>query len=324
MKDIKILCTLGPASINKKFLKFASNKISILRLNMSHIEVRNLATLIKFVKKNTKTPICLDTEGAQIRTKVKKKKYFKINQIISVKEFDGNFNLYPETVFKQLKKGNILDIGFDNLRAKVIQKGNHKIVLKVLKAGKLENNKGVHLINKKIKLSCLTKKDIQAIEIAKKYKINYYALSFTNTIKDIKKFKKILPNKQRIYKIETSVALKNLDKFFKMEKNFLIDRGDLSKDIGLENVPIAQREIFKKKKKFKKVNVFVATNFLESMVENAQPSRAEINDIYNSLEIGSNGLVLASETAIGKYPESCVKFIKKIIKVFKKQKLYNF
>ena len=73
MKDIKILCTLGPASINKKFLKFASNKISILRLNMSHIEVRKLATLIKFVKKNTKTPICLDTEGAQIRTKVKKK-----------------------------------------------------------------------------------------------------------------------------------------------------------------------------------------------------------------------------------------------------------
>ena len=104
----------------------------------------------------------------------------------------------------------------------------------------------------------------------------------------------------------------------------MIDRGDLSKDIGLENVPIAQREIFKKKKKFKKVNVFVATNFLESMVENAQPSRAEINDIYNSIEIGCNGLVLASETAIGKYPESCIKFIKKIIKVFKKQKSYKF
>ena len=78
------------------------------------------------------------------------------------------------------------------------------------------------------------------------------------------------------------------------------------------------------KKKIKKVNVFVATNFLESMVENAQPSRAEINDIYNSIEIGCNGLVLASETAIGKYPESCIKFIKKIIKVFKKQKSYKF
>ena len=131
-----------------------------------------------------------------------KKKYFKVNQIISVKEFGGNFNLYPETVFKQLKKGNILDIGFDNLRAKVIQKGNHKIVLKVLKAGKLENNKGVHIINKKIELSCLTKKDIQAIEIAKKYKINYYALSFTNTIKDIKKFKRFFQTNKEFIRLK--------------------------------------------------------------------------------------------------------------------------
>ena len=115
----------------------------------------------------------------------------------------------------------------------------------------MENNKGVHIINKKIELSCLTKKDIQAIEIAKKHKINYYALSFTKYNKGYKKFKRFFQTNKESIKLKRPVALKNLDKFFKIEKNFLIDRGDLSKDIGLENVPIAQREIFKKKKNLK-------------------------------------------------------------------------
>ena len=98
---------------------------------------------------------------------------------------------------------------------------------------------------------------------------------------------------------------------------FLIDRGDLSKDIKLETIPIVQRNLFKLKKKFKDKKMFVATNLLESMLEKNYPTRGEINDIYNSLEMGANGLVLAAETAIGKYPKEAVIFLQKIIKVFK-------
>ena len=98
----------------------------------------------------------------------------------------------------------------------------------------------------------------------------------------------------------------------------LIDRGDLSKDIKIENVPIIQRKIIHEAKKNRK-NVYVATNFLESMILNSYPTRAEVNDIYNTIEMGAKGLVLAAETAIGKNPQECVKILQRIIKVFKKK-----
>ena len=101
-------------------------------------------------------------------------------------------------------------------------------------------------------------------------------------------------------------------------KNFLIDRGDLSKEIEIENIPIAQRKILKYTKKNK--NIYIATNFLESMIEKNFPTRAEVNDIYNALELGAKGIVLAAETAIGKYPIECVLLLKKIFKKFKKVK----
>ena len=133
-------------------------------------------------------------------------------------------------------------------------------------------------------------------------------------------FSKLLPTEKKFFKIETARALKCLDFFFKNQKNFLIDRGDLSKDIGIENIPTTQRHIFKKSKKYKNVKVALATNFLESMIKNPYPTRAEANDIYNSLEMGASALVLAGETAMGKYPIESVNFLSKIIKIFKKNK----
>ena len=124
-------------------------------------------------------------------------------------------------------------------------------------------------------------------------------------------------SEKKIFKVETKEAIKNLKKIIKFGNNLLIDRGDLSKDIKIENVPIVQRKIIHEANKSKK-NVYVATNFLESMILNSYPTRAEVNDIYNTIEMGAKGLVLAAETAIGKNPVECVKILKKIIKVFKK------
>ena len=102
----------------------------------------------------------------------------------------------------------------------------------------------------------------------------------------------------------------------KIANFFLIDRGDLSRDVEISKIPIAQRFIFKNKKK--KTQIAIATNFLESMIQNPTPTRAEANDIYNSLEMGAAALVLAAETAIGKYPIKCINFLKSIIKNFNK------
>ena len=314
-----IFCTLGPTSLNKNFLNFSNKHVDLLRLNLSHIEIKNLQKTIDFVKKNSKVPICIDTEGAQIRSKVKKKKTYRIGDLIKISSSNKSmFSLYPSKVFKILKKGDVLDVGFEGLKIKILNKKKKICSAKVIKFGNLENNKGIYLVNRKIKLDYLTEKDFKAIEIGKKNKIRYYALSFVNSHIDVINFNKILKNEIKIFKLETNSAMKNLKKIMKAGDNFLIDRGDLSKEIEIENIPIAQRKILKFTKKNKKI--YIATNFLESMIEKNFPTRAEVNDIYNALELGAKGIVLAAETAIGKYPIECVLLLKKIFKKFKKVK----
>ena len=314
---VEIFCTIGPTSLNKKFLKFANSNINLLRLNMSHLNLKQLKKNILYLKKFSKVPICIDTEGAQIRTKCHKIKLFKKNDKIKIFK-DKNFYFYPSDVFDKLKINDQLDIGFQGLHVKIKKKNNKFLLCHVQNAGLFEPNKGVHLINRKIKLNYLTNKDIDAIKIGQKFNIKYYALSFTNTYEDVINFNNLLKNRNKIFKIETKDAINNLSKILKVGNNLLIDRGDLSKDIKIENVPIIQRKIISEAKK-KNRRVYVATNFLESMIINNYPTRAEVNDVYNTIEMGAKGLVLAAETAIGKNPQECVKILQRIIRVFKKR-----
>ena len=317
----KILCTLGKKTINKHFLNFLNNKVSLIRINISHINIKNFKKSIILIRKYCSVPICIDTEGAQIRTKVKKQKKYNTGNLDYIYKCGNNFHLYPTSVFNQIKKNDILEIGFDNLKIKIIKKFNNKILFRTLESGNLENNKSAHLTKRKIKLEFLTAKDFKAIEIAKKLKIKYFALSFTNSHQEIKKFNSLLPNQVKIFKIETKSAIKNLVQMFKFGEHFLIDRGDLSKEISIEKIPLVQRYIFNKAKKFKKVKIYVATNYLESMIEKPYPTRAEANDIYNSLEMGADGIVLAAETAIGKFPEKSIIFLRNMIKSYHQTKL---
>ncbi len=316
-KKIEVFCTLGPSSLTKDFLKFSNSNVHLLRLNMSHLDLKQLEKNILYIKRFSKIPICIDTEGAQIRTKCHKSKFFKKHEIFKV-YYDKKYHFYPNEVFKNLKVNDKLDIGFNGLIVKIKNKSKSYLSCKVLAQGYFEPNKGVHVVNRKFHLNYLTDKDKEALNIGKKYKIKNYALSFTNNHKDVIRFNNLLKNENKIFKIETNQAIKNFKKIIKFGDNFLIDRGDLSKDVSIENVPIIQRQVVKIANKSKK-KVYVATNFLESMLVNSYPTRAEVNDIYNTIEMGSKGLVLAAETAIGNNPKECVRILKKIISAFKKK-----
>lgn len=317
-KKIKIICTLGPSSLNSSFLEYASKNIDLLRLNMSHIEISDLKKKINLIKKKTSCPICIDTEGAQIRSKFNNRKFFRKNSYIFIGKYNNNsLNLYPEYVEGRLKLNDILNIGFENLKVKIIKKNNKFLLAKVINDGYLDNNKGIHLENRKVNLNCLTQKDLDAIKIAKLNNINNFALSFTNTLTDVRYFNDITNNKKKnIFKIETKQSIDDFEKIIKEGNNFLIDRGDLSKDISIYKIPEMQRKLINIKKKYKNKKIFVATNLLESMTENSYPTRAEANDVYSCIEMGADGLVLAAETAIGKNPIECVKFIKEMINQF--------
>ena len=139
-KKIKIICTLGPKSINSRFLKFSNHNVNLLRLNMSHLSINQLIKSIKFIRKYSKTPICIDTEGAQIRIKVKKEKFLRVGQNVKISNFQGKISLYPENVFDQLKINDILIVGFSNLVLKVIKKADN-IRCKVISDGKFKITK---------------------------------------------------------------------------------------------------------------------------------------------------------------------------------------
>ena len=318
-KKIKIICTLGPSSLNSEFLEYSRKNVDLLRLNMSHLGISELKKNILFIKKKTNCPICIDTEGAQIRSKFTKRKFFKKNSFIYIrKDNNKTLGLYPEYIQNKLKLNDTLNIGFEGLKVKIIKKKSESLLARVINQGYLENNKGIHLENRIIKLECLTEKDNEAIKIGKLNNINNFALSFTNSLKDVKYFNELTgSNSNNIFKIETRQSIKEFKEIIKEGDNFLIDRGDLSKDISVYKIPETQRKLIKIKNQYKNKKIFIATNLLESMILNEYPTRAEANDIYSCIEMGADGLVLAAETAIGKNPIECIKFIKEMINQFK-------
>ena len=311
---MKILCTLGPATLNKKFLLLAKKiGIGVVRLNMSHIKIENLTKYIELIRKHTNVPICIDSEGSQIRTgDFKKPIYFKKGKLITfhkkkIKSKDLSF--YPDIVFQKLKVNDLLTIDFNSALVKIIYKSDKIIKTIVLNSGIVSGNKAVTL-NRHIDLPGLTKKDILAFKIGKRLKIKKYAISFVRNEKDIEFARQLVPkNSEIISKIETFKALTNLIKITKSTDVILIDRGDLSRQVPLSSIPSWQKIISRVVKKYKS-KLYIATNLLETMINSKNPTRAEINDIYNCISDGADGLVLAAETAIGKYPIEAVKMIK--------------
>lgn len=326
MSKIKIICTLGPSSFNKRVLsELKKEKVDILRINMSHTKQNDIQRKINFLKKNKVNNICLDTEGAQIRTTfIHKEIYYKRNTKLTVycgSKKSNKKEIYLNPIFdlKTIKKNAKIFIGFNNLELKVTGKKKKFLRCIVTKPGVLGANKGVH-INSNIKLNPLTIKDRYALSILKKNKINLIALSFVNSSSDVKSVRNIVGVRPYIIsKIETKNAIKNIKEIAKFSDALLIDRGDLSREIPIEHIPIAQEKIIKYSKKLK-IPVFVATNLLETMIKENHPTRAESHDIYSTLKQGASGMVLAAETAIGIDPINCVKFLKKCISSFQRYK----
>tara|TARA_B100000886_G_scaffold339225_1_gene304056 strand:- start:2235 stop:3287 length:1053 start_codon:yes stop_codon:yes gene_type:complete len=319
---MKILCTLGPSTLNKLFLKLSSRLgISLLRLNMSHIKINKLKNHINIIRKYTKIPICIDSEGAQIRTgDLNKNKKLSKNSLFKIFRKNNNkknlITFYPEEVFDQIKPKDKLTIDFNSVVIKILNKNNNHFTCKVLRPGIISGNKAATL-NRDIILPSLTKKDVSAFKIGKKLNIKNFAVSFVSQKKDIILARKIVGKKSKIIsKVETFKALENLIEITKATDIILIDRGDLSRQVPLSSIPSWQKIISKVVKKYNK-KLFIATNLLETMINSENPTRAEINDIYNCISDGADGLVLAAETAIGKYPIDAVKMIKDNVKNYK-------
>ena len=318
----KLFITLGPSTLNKKFLNSINSKyVKLLRINLSHTKIKDLKKIVLFIRKYSNIDICFDTEGAQVRTSkvINDKKQLIRNQIVHINKSNisnSRITLTPNNIYKKLKLGDTLDIDFNSAKIKIIDENSSIYKCKVIESGSIGSNKSVS-VSRSINIPPFTDKDIKAFELANNLNIKNIALSFTSSEQDIKKLRKYFENDITITsKIESKKGLLNLNKILNEANNILIDRGDLSKEIPLPLIPKKQKEIISAANQ-RNVPVFVATNLLESMVTKKEPTRAEVNDIYNTLVDGADGLVLAAETAIGNYPIECIDMIIKVSKTLK-------
>jgi len=323
----KIIVTVGPATHGLEHLfKMKDLGVDFIRVNMSHSSIDYLKKFIGLSKK-VGLPFIIDTQGSQVRTgdlarpslQLKESQYIKIYTKTSLNPQDNGFCLKPSGVTGQLEPGDLIHIDFNSLILRVSDISTSSkgyITAQAISDGYASSNKAVVIdpvFRNKINLPPLSVIDYEAIKIGLKEKVGHIAVSFVRRSEDIDLVRKVTKNSMKVIsKIECVDALKNLEAIVKKTDFILIDRGDLSKEIPLTAIPVIQKLIFKIAKKYKK-GVFVATNLLESMVNNPKPTRAEVNDIANTILDGAAGLALAAETAIGKYPIKSIATLKKVI-----------
>jgi pyruvate kinase len=323
--SLEILCTLGPASLDRRTIqRLEQSGATLFRINLSHTKLLDLPKIIDTIRDATAVPICLDTEGAQIRTGTFVEGSINLRENSTVRVHfrrvpadDRNFNLYPLDIARRLRLGDFLSIDFHSVLAQVVGMDADSVSMRVLQGGPVGQNKAVTL-ERDISMPPLTEKDLAALKIGTEMGLKHFALSFANRGEDVQLLRESVgANKFVISKIESRQGLQNLEEITCRSDALLIDRGDLSRQVPIELLPKMQKEVIRRAKTLG-CRVYVATNLLESMVSMPNPTRAEVNDIYNTLLDGADGLVLAAETAIGKYPIQCASMVSRIMAGFQR------
>ena len=339
-KKAKIIATLGPAIYNESKLKqLVYLGVDAFRINFSHDtkNINKIVSKIRKIEKNTKKKISLiaDLQGVKLRVGKIKNEIQKINYnqefIFDNKSEVGNNNRitfpYPK-ILKKLKKGNKILIDDGKFIFIVVKKiGNDVVTVCKSQNCYMKSNKSVHIQNVDIAFNKLTKKDTKDIKTAIKLGCNWIALSYIQNEKLILEARKLIKKDMGIIsKIENKYALKNIINIIKSTDSIMIARGDLAIDIGHSEVPKVQLSLIKKCSQYSK-SVIVATQMLESMIENNTATRAEINDIATAIFQGADTVMLSAEAAVGKYPSQAVSTMAKTIisaEKYKKEHIEDF
>jgi pyruvate kinase len=317
-----LLCTLGPSSLNRNVIsQLEAVGVTSFRVNMSHTALDDLERVLQLIQKATQVPICLDTEGAQIRTGsmpegVVVGENAHVRLVPGPAEGDhSTIPITPGESVAALEPSSRMSIDFDSVVLRVDRVDDGFAEATVLTGGEIGSRKAVTAFPSP-QLPAFSEKDLLAIRSALLNGIHEYALSFCETPASVNQLREMVgPNSTIIAKIESRKGVRNLSKIAQFADAILIDRGDLSREVRLEAIPLLQKAIIRKANAIG-IPIYVATNLLESMVVRRTPTRAEVNDVMNTLLDGADGLVLAAETAIGKYPVEAAKMIAALLKEY--------
>jgi pyruvate kinase len=336
MKRTKIVCTLGPAtSTLERITALIEEGADMMRINFSHGLYEEHLERIKLVRLaseivNRPIGILQDLQGPKIRIGDLAKtillnpgEKLTITTDDIVGDFDRISTTYKEIV-NDVKLGDTILMDDGRIELQVLSKTETEVVTEVIIGGLLKPRKGINLPGVNISIPSLTEKDIRDLEFGLKNNVDMVALSFVRTVDDIRRIKQIIREKGKntwvIAKIEKPEAIENLDAIILEADGIMVARGDLGVEMKTHEVPVLQKVIVEKCNMLNKP-VIIATQMLESMIENPRPTRAEANDVANAVFDGTDAVMLSGETAVGEYPVQAVDIMSDIIERVEKHGL---
>ncbi|UQD55430.1 pyruvate kinase [Flavobacterium sp. K5-23] len=330
-KKTKIVATLGPACSTKEIIKdMIDAGVNVFRVNFSHADYSDVKEKINIIRSlnaefGYTTAILGDLQGPKLRVGV-------MNDGVVVNDGDLITFTTAEDIVGTAKKVFMKYKNFPNdvnpgerillddgkLIFEIVETDkNTEVIARVIQGGELKSKKGVNLPNTKISLPAMTEKDIADAIFAIGQEVDWIALSFVKTPKDLQELQELISEHSDhkipiVAKIEMPEALENIDKILAYCDALMVARGDLGVELPAHEVPLVQKELIRKAKTAR-IPVIVATQMMETMISSLTPTRAEVNDVANSVMDGADAVMLSGETATGNYPVQVIQKMTQII-----------
>jgi pyruvate kinase len=337
-KNTKVVCTLGPSSNSVTEIEnLASAGMNVARLNFSHGTYENHGEILKNIrtvekKRNERIGVLQDLQGPKIRIGKMPKEGIIIKKgetiILTTKNIVGEkkkqtiIPIQYKNITKDVKKDDQIFIDDGLIQTTVTQVKKDEVICKVKIGGTINQHKGVNCPLSTISAKAITEKDKRDLEWGLKNNVDFVALSFVKSKEDIEELRKLITKRKQITKIiakiERHEAVNNLKQIIMASDGVMVARGDLGIEIPPEQVPIVQKRIIHLANRYGKP-VVTATQVLQSMVENAIPTRAEISDAANAVFDHTDAIMLSNESAVGKYPGKATKTLTKVAYTVEKE-----
>ncbi len=325
----KIVATVGPACNTKEGLRaLIQAGADVFRLNFSHGNHEGHANVIRLVRElnaelGTNVALLQDLQGPKIRVEEVENNGVEITAgsklIITTERVLGSAERVStsyQALVEDVEIGDAILIDDGKLELRVVEKASKEVTCVVIYGGMLKSRKGINLPNTNVSAPSLTEKDLEDLLFGLEHEVDWVALSFVRTADDLRHIKSIIDGKGKrtlvVAKIEKPQAVANIDEIIEVTDGLMVARGDLGVEMPMEDVPNIQRMLLQKCNAAAKP-VIVATQMLESMIENPRPTRAETNDVATAVSSGADAVMLSAETASGAYPSLAVAAMSRII-----------
>ena len=328
MRRTKIICTLGPATFSaEKIGELVTAGANIFRINMSHATHERVSEIVPLIRQLADahgkfTGILMDTQGPAIRTG----------------DLQREIPLQPGDIFEFTVRGatsrepKSVTVNYDGLvddvhvgatvlvdngliQMQALEKGRDRLRCKVLTQGSLGSRRHINLPGVRVNLPALTEKDLRDVALGARLGVDMVALSFCREAKDVDLLREVLKSHgseaRIVAKIEDQLAVAGVNAIIEKADAIMVARGDLGIECAMEDLPIIQRKIVKRCMHIGRP-VIVATQMLESMIQNPMPTRAEVTDVANAVFEQADAIMLSGETATGRYPVECVRVLDRI------------